>query len=105
MKHFLNSGFLCASASAMTAFLASCATETTAQVNSEEFFKPYQGASKQEFIGFADGRAYEVVTLIPFAPWSIPKTVIRSCPLHDMSPEQVKVLKSRIRIPQAGNAS
>jgi hypothetical protein len=97
-KHFLTIG-----AAAITAFLTSCATESTVQVNSEDFFKPYKESSKQEFIGFADGRAYEVVTLIPFAPWNIPKTVIRSCPLYDMSPEQVEVLKSRIRIPKTPN--
>ena len=104
MKQNKTRHFLTICGATFTVFLTSCATESTIQVDSERFFKPYKGASKQEFIGFADGRAYEVVTLVPFAPWSIPKTVIRSCPLYDMNPEQVEVLKSRIRIPRTHDA-
>jgi hypothetical protein len=74
------------------------------KVDSRQLFQPHKGASQQEFIGFADDRAFDVVTLIPFAPWNIPKTVIRWCPVHEMSPGQFEILKSRIKIPKAPKA-
>jgi hypothetical protein len=104
MKKQLANHFPVFVAVALAAMLTGCATESTVQVGSKQFFQPYQGASKQEFIGFAGGRAFEEVTLIPFAPWSIPKTIIRSCPVYELSPEQFEVLKSRIKIPKAPNA-
>ena len=64
----------------------------------------YEEFSQQEFIGFADDRAFAVVTLIPFAPWSIPKTVVWWCPIHELSPGQFDSLKSRIKIPEAPKA-
>jgi hypothetical protein len=105
MKRRQSNHFLTISATVIVALLTGCASEPTVQVNSKELFQPFKGASKQEFIGFADYRAFECVTLIPFAPWNNPKTFIRWCPVHELSPEQFESLKSRIKIPKAPNSN
>lgn len=104
MKQQLPNHLLTISALAIVALLAGCATESTVQVEPQRLMQQsYEEASKQEFIGFADDRAFAAVTLIPFAPWNIPKTEIWWCPIHKLSPEQVDILKSRIEIPKAPN--
>ena len=95
--------FICLSYAAITltlaALLTGCATYSTERVSPEEILQPHKGAARKEFIGFADGHAFETVTLIPFAPWSIPKTVIRRCPLYELEPKEIETLKSRIKTP------
>ncbi len=90
---------------ALAAMLAGCAAESTVRVNPDRLVQQrHKESSKQEFIGFADDRAFVVVTLIPFAPWSIPETVVWWCPIHELSPEQFDTLKSRIKVPDAPNS-
>ncbi len=74
------------------------------QVDSRRLVQQYKGASQQKFIGFADDRAFEVVTLIPFFPWNSPRKVIWWCPVSELSPAQFEILKSRMEIPNAPNA-
>jgi len=104
MKQQLSNHLLTIGAVAILALLPGCATESTVQVEPQRLMQQrHKEASKQEFIGFADDRAFAVVTLIPFAPWNIPKTEIWWCPIHKLSPEQFDILKSRIEIPKAPN--
>ena len=102
MKQQLANHSLTIGAVAIAALLAGCATESTVQVEPQRLLQQhYKEASKQEFIGFANDRAFAVVTLVPFAPWSIPRTEIWWCPIHELSPGQFEILKPRIEIPKA----
>lgn len=89
---------------AFAVILTGCATESTVRVEPQRIVQQkYDEVSKQEFVGFADDRAFVVVTHIPFAPWSIPKTDIWWCPIHELSQEQLAILKTRIKVPKEPN--
>ena len=87
---------------ALAVLLSGCASEPSLKVGPERLVRRHdKDISRQEFIGFADGRAFSVVTLVPFAPWSIPETVIWWCPVHELTPEQLETLKSRMAVPES----
>ena len=75
--------------------LCGCATGGVDRVRASDIVHRNKAVQQSEFIGFADNRAFKLVRLIPFFPWSKPSESIWWCPISELSASDLATLQTR----------
>jgi hypothetical protein len=74
--------------------LCGCASESVRRVRASDIVYRNKAVQHADFIGFADNRAFKLVRLIPFFPWSTPSQSIWWCPVSELSDSEIATLQT-----------